>query len=162
VKKTEFLDFYHNKSNTLIGIWFDEAKFLADHMIKIQDKNISLTQALDIYLPKYIKAGKPDRRPFEEQIGDRACTPIKIKQAITDLSAWGLESPNHPPISELWPVPVGYDVGSGKRLLIDSCHTICSLAAEHKNQPALTLRIVEISGSNLDELIGDFRMINKR
>ncbi len=163
--KSEFLAQFVYQPDK-IRMLFDVPLFLQNATIEITQEEVSLRELLDFYVPKYKKEGKFDSRGIEEQITDPGTLPLAVNEAILDPEKWNLSigSEKLPRLEQLDTVPIATDLMSGKTLLLDSNHTIISLVS--KIDPDLLsegkLTVVRIIGRGLEEIIRDFRILNRK
>lgn len=152
--KAEFIAKYKD----LITVRFNY-KALADNpAITITESNRALTEFLEFYVPRYAKAGSWDNRDIGQIAPDASSVIVRLQDVLASPAAWGLRPfSNARRLGEvLWPVPIATDAQSGKTLILDSNHTICTLLTAGMN---IDVPCVEVSGDNLAALGPDLKLM---
>lgn len=162
--KTEFLEFYIHHPNRVRMI-FNEVPFLQNQTIKITQETICLIDVLNFYVPKFKKNGDLDSRGIELQISDPEIMPLTVREVVSAPVKWDLGETGNliTNITQLVPVPMATDTKGGKTLLLDSSHTIVNIISKTDSNTFgdIELPIIRISGEGLEDIIGDYKILNR-
>ena len=160
--KQEFLNTFIYAPDKIRMRFVIEA-FLNDETIQVVKERLSLEELLNYYVPKYEKRGDRDIRDIKQQLKDSDVSPILLSKAVQDPVRWDLNisTKNLPPIDKIQPVPVATDLISQKSLLLDSNHTITATLSRLNPDLSTKIDIVRLIGTNLEDIIGDFGILNK-
>jgi len=152
--KAQFTAEYKN----LFTIYFNFEKFGNNQSVAIKESDKQLTEFLEFYTPRYAKNGYWDNRSIEQIVQDGDSTIVQLKDVMPSPAEWGLQ-----PFDEatalsksLWPIPIATDALSGKTLILDSNHTVCTLLQAGIN---IQVRCIELTSDNLSDLGVDLRLM---
>ena len=160
--KQEFLNTYIYAPSK-IRMRFDVEAFISDETIQVVKEKLGLQDLLSYYVPKYEKQGERDMRDIKQQLKDSDTHPLLLNKAILDPVKWDLNisTKSLPPIEKIQPVPIATDLISQKSLLLDSNHTITAILSRLKPDLSTKIDIVRIIGTSLEDVIGDFGILNR-
>ena len=160
--KLEFLNTFVYATDK-IRMRFDVKAFMSDETIQVVKEKLSLEELLSYYVPKYEKHGERDIRDMKQQLKDPDVFPLLLSKAIQDPVKWDLNISTNslPTIDKIQTVPVATDLISQKSLLLDSNHTITATLSKLKPNLSTKIDIVRIIGTGLEDVIGDFGILNK-
>jgi hypothetical protein len=162
MNKSDFLSMYRDPHNLKITIWFNDQNFLNDNNVTISQETINSENIRMYYVLRSKKDGVLDSRGIEERVLDASSTLIVVNEAASDPSSWdlGLEGRILPDSNSLTPIPVATDLSSNKSLLLDSNH--CATNLINTSDGSIDIPIIRLSGANLENIIEDFRILNRR
>lgn len=148
-----------------IRMLFNVDPFMKNVTIKITKEAVALEAMLEYYVPKFKKSGNFDTRGIEEQIADPETLPIAISEVMKEPAEWGLgiDTSKLPEAKHLDPVPIATDLKSNKTLVLDSNHTIVNLirGLGPRELKRTHIPIVHIKGVDLEDVICDFKILNR-
>lgn len=152
--KAEFVAKYRN----IITVYFSFEELINNPDITIKESDRHLSEFLEFYSPRYTKNGRWDDRHISQIAQDKTSTITQLKDIVPSPANWGFQTfENARELAEsLWPVPLATQELSGKTLILDSNHTICTLL-----KAGLNVRVpcVQLSGANISELGIDLRLM---
>lgn len=160
--KLEFLNSFIYAPNR-IRMQFDIEAFMNDETILVVEEKLSLEELLSYYVPKYEKQGERDIRDIKQQLKDPDVFPLLLSKAMQDPVKWDLNisTKSLPPIDRILPIPVATDLISQKSLLLDSNHTITATLSRLNPDLSTKIDVVRLIGTNLEDIIGDFGILNR-
>lgn len=154
--KAEFIAKYQNR----ITVYFDFEELITEPSIAIKEGNKSLSDFLDFYIPRYAKNGVWNNRSIRQIIQDKDSVLVQLKDIIKAPETWDL-APFHNAEelkNQLWPIPIATDCVTGKTLILDSNHTICTLLINGIN---MNVPYLELVGKDISALGVDLQLMNK-
>ena len=152
--EAEFIAKYTN----LIRLHFDFNEIASNSTIRVVESEKELNEFLEFYIPRYETKGRWDNRHIDQIIADDDSNIVQMKDVISSPDDWGLSLfPNANTLSkELWPIPIATDTLSGKTLILDSNHTVCTLLFSRMN---IRVRCAELIGQDLSKIGTDLSLM---
>lgn len=165
MNKEEFLKIYRDSNcpKILLGA-FNEQGFLDREDLELKSGKIKISELGDFYCPwYYIDDHEAD---FYKDLEKEKTRAIKVsdKQKINLVSKRQniIEQYQKEQIESLGPIPVATDTATGKTLILDSNRTLVSLYRNFlKDGLDKDILIIEIRGANLEDVVGDFKIVNR-
>lgn len=159
--KQIFLKKYRNAIDPKIQLNFNDNEFLQDPSIIIGLDVINIEALSSFYVARYTKNGEIDNRRIEDKITDTTTSLVRLSTAALQPAFWGLamEGRAMPSLGELWPIPVATST-CDKTLVLDSNHTVLSIIKSSDSRTSIP--IVQISGTNMENIIDDFKILNQQ
>ncbi|RZK46131.1 MAG: hypothetical protein EOO94_03320 [Pedobacter sp.] len=89
MRKQDFVNAYLG-DNPKIRVLFNVEAFLKDEAITLEEKYVTVKDALGWHVPKYSSGGVYDDRNFEIQKGDKTIVPVTLGRVSLNPSNWDL------------------------------------------------------------------------
>lgn len=155
MNKDQFVETYRER----IRVHFNFDMLRDEPAIAIRQGARPVREFLNYYVPRYAKRGVLNNQPIEEIIHDSDSSLVKLKDIISAPESWDLIAFQN--VDELkkglWPIPVAFDSESGKTLILDSNHTICTLLI---NGIDMDVPYIELHGKDLSSLGADLKLMS--
>ncbi len=151
----EFIDKYR----ALIRVYFNFEELKDKSSIIIKEGIRPLNEFLNFYVPRYAKEGMWNDQPIEQILHDRDSILVQLKDVIDAPESWDLiPFQNADELRyKLWPIPIATDSESGRTLILDSNHTICTLLV---NKVDIDVPYCELVGKDISGLGADLLLMN--
>jgi len=149
---------------TRIGLGsFNDQVFYARNDIEIIENEISISEFANFYCPwahingEHVEFDMALLNPLAKYIRVKDDELINYRKDRKEK----IDNYQHKKI-DLWPIPLAHDLATGKYLILDSNHTSISLFRKYKQDRLdKNLHVLILRGENLEDLIGDFIIVNR-
>lgn len=163
MSKDEFLRKYRRPQ---ITIWFNDNVFLSDVQIDIQEAQYKISSLGEFYCPWHYDSNNCLIGSIEQAVGDPAVKSMRIKMSELinldeeRLKVIDLFIKNFPGLND--PIPLATDLNTKKTLILDANKRCVALYRNYlKSEIDNNLEFIEITGTGLEKLIEDFKIINR-
>lgn len=157
--KSYYLKMYRQPK---IRVWFNDDNFMSDPSLSISEERISSEELMDFFVPRTKKNGTLDDRGIEEKVRDSNIALITVREAVKNPVAWDLaiDEMMLPTTENMLPIPIATNIQNGRTLLLDSNHCVVTILS--KATGTFTLSVVRLQGDNLENIIEDFKILNRQ
>jgi len=142
-----------------VSLWVDPRLLLREDL-EVSEEEIPTATLASYYVPRYVDDEDILIPKFEGVLANPKPALVSLKQAANNPADFDLMVGNRtlPDLSDIRPIPVATDTISHRTLILDSNHTVSNMF----DQLPEHVKVIRIKGAHLEQIFGDFQVINLR